>query len=294
MRRRQRAGALDEYAQTLARTPGYEQAGAMMQIDPSLGAQYLGSMQEAQRDAALRQSQASALEAAGRSQEASLVRGGISPGSVSLQAPTAPTYGTTPHYEREGDQTFVVRYASDGTKIREPVQGTPWSVEQKSPEFRGEVSALEAQGTAQGKKVETDRQNAAIFDVIAPEIERSLPLATGSGVGTLRDTGLAFFGRSTEAGEHAGRLKALAGRLIATIPRMEGPQSDRDVELYKQAAGQIGDSTVPTSVRMAAWDTIKEIAARQRSLGNPFFTRKSPVQEGIPVSPQGGWKIEKE
>ena len=43
------------------------------------------------------------------------------------------------------------------------------------------------------------------------------------------------------------------------MPRMEGPQSDKDTALYRQMAGQIGDSTVPTSTRKAALGTIKNL-----------------------------------
>jgi len=45
-------------------------------------------------------------------------------------------------------------------------------------------------------------------------------------------------------------------------PRMEGPQSDKDVALYRQMAGQIGDPTVPNKTKMAALDAIEELHRR--------------------------------
>jgi hypothetical protein len=40
-------------------------------------------------------------------------------------------------------------------------------------------------------------------------------------------------------------------------PRMEGPQSDKDVALYRQMSGQIGDPTVPGAIKQAALETIR-------------------------------------
>ena len=43
---------------------------------------------------------------------------------------------------------------------------------------------------------------------------------------------------------------------------MEGPQSDKDVALYKEMAGRIGDPNVPTSQKRAAVETIRELNSR--------------------------------
>jgi hypothetical protein len=291
MRRRQRAGALDEYAQTLARTPGYEQAGAMMQIDPSLGAQYLGSMQEAQRDAALRQSQASALEAAGRSQEASLVRGGISPGSVSLQAPTAPTYGTTPHYEREGDQTFVVRYASDGTKIREPVQGTPWAVERGTPSFAGDVAQAQAGGKATGTAIAESK--IALPETLAT-IDRSLAVV---------DTLLSHPGREWSVGwqgvapvipgtsqaDYIMKLEQLGGaNFLQAFEALKGGGQITEVEGAKatKAISDL-DRRQTDAEHMKSLETLKEVFAAGRARALAKAGRPAPQEplQGEPATP---------
>jgi hypothetical protein len=57
-------------------------------------------------------------------------------------------------------------------------------------------------------------------------------------------------------------LKALEGSLVSKMPKMSGPQSDKDVLLYKQMAGQIGDPTLPAKQKQAAMDTINEINSR--------------------------------
>lgn len=49
---------------------------------------------------------------------------------------------------------------------------------------------------------------------------------------------------------------------MSKMPKMSGPQSDSDVKLYKQMAGQIGDPTIPVETRQAAIDTIRKINER--------------------------------
>ena len=43
---------------------------------------------------------------------------------------------------------------------------------------------------------------------------------------------------------------------------MSGPQSDKDVLLYREMAAQVGDSTLPTDTRQAAINTLHEIQER--------------------------------
>jgi hypothetical protein len=86
-----------------------------------------------------------------------------------------------------------------------------------------------------------------------------LQSATSSTAGNIRDKALEFVGRSTSAGQDAARLAAIGGQLVSKMPKMSGPQSDKDVQLYREMAGRIGDPTVPTEVKQAAADTILRI-----------------------------------
>ena len=92
-----------------------------------------------------------------------------------------------------------------------------------------------------------------ILDMARPLVEKS----TGSGVGTAFDKAAQFFGETTEGGNAAAQLKVLQGALVSKMPRMEGPQSDRDVELYREMAARIGDSTVPRQQRQEAMNTLE-------------------------------------
>jgi hypothetical protein len=108
------------------------------------------------------------------------------------------------------------------------------------------------------------------------------PIPTDSGVGALVDWGASLVGKSTKGAEQADRLKALGGSLTAAMPRMEGPQSDKDVQLYREMAAQIGDNTLPVERRLAALDTVKRIFAK-------YPQQSQPGQSPQP-SQEGGWK----
>lgn len=100
-------------------------------------------------------------------------------------------------------------------------------------------------------------------------LKQAAPLvykATGSGIGSVIDAGQAFFGSSNEGAQSAAQLKAIEGLLVSKMPKMSGPQSDKDVLLYKQMAGQIGDPTIPPDQKAAAMRTINEINARYLGL----------------------------
>jgi len=43
------------------------------------------------------------------------------------------------------------------------------------------------------------------------------------------------------------------------MPRLEGPQSNLDQQLYREAAGQIGNPNVPPQTKKAAIETIRKI-----------------------------------
>ena len=89
-----------------------------------------------------------------------------------------------------------------------------------------------------------------------------IPKATGSYLGEGVDQLGRVFGVSTEGAKAGAQLKALEGDLVSKMPKMSGPQSDKDVALYRQMAGVIGDPTTPPATKLAALDTIEEIQKR--------------------------------
>jgi hypothetical protein len=109
------------------------------------------------------------------------------------------------------------------------------------------------------------QQDADAVLSILKQAEPLLEESTGSLVGTAYDKAAGAVGYSTEGAQKTAQLKALEGALISKMPKMSGPQSDKDVLLYKQMAGQIGDSTLPIETRKAAMETIRQLNAQYSS-----------------------------
>ena len=113
----------------------------------------------------------------------------------------------------------------------------------------------------------------AADDILSGKNGDALP--TASGVGTAIDTAAAMFGQTPEGAKQADKLRAIGGSLTSKMPRMEGPQSDKDVALYKEMAGRVGDSTLPIDRRRAALDTVKELWSKYEHLNVPAATAPS-------------------
>lgn len=88
--------------------------------------------------------------------------------------------------------------------------------------------------------------------------------STGSGAGRVADIAARFGGYAT-AGDIAGmELAPIADQVLKLVPRFEGPQSDADTRSYKEAAGQLADTTLPRENRKAAANRIIKIFERRR------------------------------
>jgi hypothetical protein len=108
------------------------------------------------------------------------------------------------------------------------------------------------------QKVADAQDVLAILDQAEPLLEQS----TGSYGGAAIDQAARVFGHATDGAKAAAQLKALQGTLVSKMPKMSGPQSDKDVLLYKEMAGQIGDPTIPAEQKRAAMQTIRELNTR--------------------------------
>jgi hypothetical protein len=91
------------------------------------------------------------------------------------------------------------------------------------------------------------------------EVDKLLPKATGSYVGAGVDQAARLVGKSTPGAEATAQLKTLQGALISKMPKMSGPQSDKDVQLYREMAGQVADSTLPVGQRQKASEMIRSL-----------------------------------
>lgn len=76
--------------------------------------------------------------------------------------------------------------------------------------------------------------------------------STGSYIGNLIDGAAATVGIGLPGYEANARLAPIADLVLKMVPRFEGPQSNYDVQSYKDAAGNLADPTVPSNIKRAA------------------------------------------
>jgi hypothetical protein len=104
--------------------------------------------------------------------------------------------------------------------------------------------------------------------------------STGSGAGRLADVGAGFFGQATPGAIAIGKLKPIQDVVLKMIPRFEGPQSDKDTQSYKEAAGQLADPTLPTKIRKEAGKTVLRLMQSRKNQ----FVSSELASEGIGAS----------
>lgn len=149
---------------------------------------------------------------------------------------------------------------------------TPQGIQSQGPLVSRAETATNAATVAGSKTSATTTAEAAAkrdftmidFDDVVKAAEAELnkkgaQKPTGSGVGTAVDAAAALVGITPPGAEAADSLRSIAATLIGKMPRMEGPQSDRDSNLYAKAAGDIGNSQLPIDRRKAALRTVKQL-----------------------------------
>lgn len=136
-------------------------------------------------------------------------------------------------------------------------------------------AGYKADTKAQAQKAE---RAGTVLEIIR-QAESIIPKATGSYAGTAADKAAQVFGYSPDGADAIAQLQALEGALMLNQPRMEGPQSDRDTQLYKQMAANIGDPTVPQGKKMAALKAIKALYGKYPNSGTiRFDAQGEPVK----------------
>jgi hypothetical protein len=125
---------------------------------------------------------------------------------------------------------------------------------------------------------------------VIKEAELLLPKSSSGGI----QAGFTFLtkqaGISTDMSKADAQLKILGAKLTAQVPRFEGPQSNVDVQAYREAAGAIADPTIPYADRMAALNTVKQLQAKYAP---DLYAKEFPNMTNIGASQQS-YKTETE
>lgn len=171
----------------------------------------------------------------------------------------------------------------------DPVTGEkrPLSSLEQEAAGAGAVKQAEGYGAAFGKaagevagNIQKKGSDAKMAQSTLEGADALIDIATGSAAGNVRDKFAAAFGYATEPAQALAELKVLQANLMLNQPRMEGPQSDRDVQLYREAAGQLGEPGVPAEIKKAA---LRQII----NLQNKYSDRAAGAGTVNPAAPTG-------
>jgi len=193
--------------------------------------------------------------------------------AASLKTPPAPSLTTIVNPDNPSETITVdARVYKGGGKGAEGVigAGKPSATQEKA-------SLLKAQ---MGKDIDF-----AITELTSVTKDGGLiDQSTGSGAGRLADVGAGFFGQATPGAIAIGKLKPIQDVVLKMVPRFEGPQSDKDTQSYKEAAGQLADPTLPTKIRKEAGKTVLRLMQSRKSQ----FVSPELASEGITNTQSSG------
>lgn len=133
----------------------------------------------------------------------------------------------------------------------------------KTAEKTAEIAA-----TQQGERTKAVK----VSDQLLSAAKEAQALLDKNPTGSMFGAGVDKLGRgvgiSSDSAQTAAQLETLSGWMVANVPRMEGPQSNFDVDNYKTMAGKIGDRTVPVAERKAALAQLIKLQEKYKALND--------------------------
>ena len=159
-----------------------------------------------------------------------------------------------------------------------------------TPEFEQRMAAAKTTGAEQAKSAVAKQQLVRQIDLTIPELENAtkkgglIDQSTGSGIGRMADVAAGFVGQATPGAIATARLAPIADMALKMVPRFEGPQSDKDTQSYKEAAGQLANPSLPTEIRrQAGLEVLRLMKARKNQfVTGDMATIGAPVQPSAP------------
>lgn len=199
--------------------------------------------------------------------------------------------------------------ATPVSDVRPAAPGLPRSIaEARDMRLRREEEAARARarGTEAAKSEKEKEDAVRNIDSALDVIERVtrpqgtsgrsiLDIATGSGLGSIRDMVYGFIGKDTPEATAAERLETAHAQIASMLPKPKGDLSKVEVDLMKAQAAKLGNRSLPNAARQAALVDLLEqlVSARQRLTGErvgPPTRAQQP--SAAPAAPAGGgWSI---
>jgi len=202
-----------------------------------------------------------ALEGKNPEEVRSALIGSLSASKAGQEALAAIQRAETAGIQRGQLELSRQRLAQDAATANQPEAMTPYQEAQIALER--EKLAQQPKPTAEeAKKRLADEKRAKDLGLAVSEIERAMvpggliDSATGGYLSNLFDTAAAVFSIGTNSSAALARLAPIADLALKMVPRFEGPQSNYDVQAYKDAAGDLANPNVPASDKRAAAEEI--------------------------------------
>lgn len=289
-----RAAASSPQARTqaqLARLMREAEIADRQEGQQALQAERLTAQQQAQADRLAAQQQAEAerrAAAAERAAQSDQLRRELAGQSDAtrreLAAIARSNQGAAQPYYQPLQTAQGVMAFNSRTGRMEPVMGAdgrPILGAAADPALQGALTGARETAKAGVESTVETRKNVSRADEMLGQIRTAESLLaagpTQSGIGAVRDAAGRLVGASTQSGRVASQLETLSGWLVSNVPRMEGPQSNFDVQVYREMAGKIGDRTVPVPDRQAALQTLKGLQEKYRELNQQKLGGASPA-----------------
>lgn len=181
---------------------------------------------------------------------------------------------------------YPVTFGAPGTTATDRQEGTTGDIPLRSPfnqrpgirvPTKAEQAAAEKEAVIKAESgAKKESTMSGIGDIIneARTVLSGDVKPTSSGFGAVIDNIGGALGYSPEGAKESDRLKAIGGALVAKMPRMEGPQSNFDVENYKIMAGDVGNPAIPIDRRLAALDQVEKLWRKYDKTSAPATQQK--------------------
>lgn len=181
--------------------------------------------------------------------------------------------GAQPYFQPVQTAQGVMAFNARTGRV-EPVMGPngqPVVGAAADPALQGQITGAETTARKQAESTAEARGEVRKADMFLSQLKQAEDILkqgpTQSGVGAAADAAGRVVGFSSPGAQRAGQLEALSGWLVANVPRMEGPQSNFDVQNYMTMAGKIGDRAVPVPERLAALAEVRRLQEKYKSVG---------------------------
>ena len=212
-------------------------------------------------------------------------------------AETNARFGTNFQIQGYSNGQPVVVDGNTGKPIQGQAGGTVTATTVTPAQLEAKQSGLTKKedviGKTEGEQVASDMKNQRFADstygLIAP-IAEQIKKSTGSGIGATVDSLASVIGKSTDGAKAIQQLKILSYPILANVPRFEGPQSDYDVQVYKQAAGDFANDKLPVETRLAALQGMISLLKKYDKEGKNDWTfgGNAPGSSSAPGSAPAG------